>query len=310
MNILKELKKAWKNAAGAKEEKPTDGSLDKLKEEIEGGAKSEAERPVLPESAKYEKAEYTPKTDEQLETAAKNTLAEYERAALAAIASQSEAEKDKLEKSRGKADADAERKFAEIENAYGDAKRNLDGDVLKRGLAHSSIAVARSADLQQSKADTLLAAKNDYDALINEIADALLSLDGKKQTATDELMKELANKTAAKVEELRAKDEAAMLDTLKYNNSLEEKSAKEERDRLELEQRLYGEMLDNEKKRQELDGSKSSQESVYAGNYNKMDELLSKMNRSDAARLIKDDPFFRANLSEYLYYKLYTKYAG
>ncbi len=310
MNILKELKKAWKNATGAKEEKPTDGSLDKLKEEIEGGAKSEVERPVLPESAKYEKAEYVPKTDEQLETAAKNTLAEYERAALAAIASQSEAEKEKLEKSRGKADADAERKFAEIENAYGEAKRNLDGDVLKRGLARSSIAVARSADLEQGKADTLLAAKNDYDALINEIADALLSLDGKKQTATDELMKELANKTAAKVEELRAKDEAAMLDTLKYNNSLEEKSAKEERDRLELEQRLYGEMLDNEKKRQELDGSKSSQESVYAGNYNKMDELLSKMNRSDAARLIKDDPFFRANLSEYLYYKLYTKYAG
>ena len=95
MNILKELKKAWKNATGAKEEKPTDGSLDKLKEEIEGGAKSEVERPVLPESAKYEKAEYVPKTDEQLETAAKNTLAEYERAALAAIASQSEAEKEK-----------------------------------------------------------------------------------------------------------------------------------------------------------------------------------------------------------------------
>ena len=49
---------------------------------------------------------------------------------------------------------------------------------------------------------------------------------------------------------------------------------------------------------------------MYASNYNKMDGLLGQMNRSDAARILKDDPFFRANLSDYLYYKLYTKYAG
>ncbi len=48
---------------------------------------------------------------------------------------------------------------------------------------------------------------------------------------------------------------------------------------------------------------------MYASNYNKMDEFLASLNRSDAAKILKDDPFFRANLTEYLYYKLYDKYA-
>ncbi len=115
---------------------------------------------------------------------------------------------------------------------------------------------------------------------------------------------------AAKLEELKDKEREIALDALKYNNSIEEKTAKDKADRLKLEQTLYGQALDNAAKEKELSGSESATANMYASNYNKMDGLLGQMNRSDAARILKDDPFFRANLSDYLYYKLYTKYAG
>ncbi len=275
MNILKELKKAWDNAVLTKSEKQAASadSLEQLKREIESASGTSVEKPVLPDAPTYEKIDYTAKTDEQLEQNAANAYKEYERKALENIEQSINAEREDLNKNKTDAQNAKDAKLEKIDELYDTAKKSLNDDVLKRGLARSSIAVAQSAGLEKSRADGKTEAENAF-------------------------------------EKLKDKEREIALDALKYNNSIEEKTAKDKADRLKLEQTLYGQALDNAAKEKELSGSESATANMYASNYNKMDGLLGQMNRSDAARILKDDPFFRANLSDYLYYKLYTKYAG
>ncbi len=312
MDILKELKKAWDNAVLTKSEKQAASadSLEQLKREIESASGTSVEKPVLPDAPTYEKIDYTAKTDEQLEQNAANAYKEYERKALENIEQSINAEREDLNKNKTDAQNAKDAKLEKIDELYDTAKKSLNDDVLKRGLARSSIAVAQSAGLEKSRADGKTEAENAFEKTAEEIARRILGLDEKKRGETAKLDKELADKVAAKLEELKDKEREIALDALKYNNSIEEKTAKDKADRLKLEQTLYGQALDNAAKEKELSGSESATANMYASNYNKMDGLLGQMNRSDAARILKDDPFFRANLSDYLYYKLYTKYAG
>lgn len=130
-----------------------------------------------------------------------------------------------------------------------------------------------------------------------------------------DLKADMESRIADKTEQLKAAAEKSDREALKYNNSLTESEAKREADRLKAEEELYAKALANEKAARELEktlgesGSKTAAANMYASNYNKMDEFLASLNRSDAAKILKDDPFFRANLTEYLYYKLYDKYA-
>lgn len=312
MNILKELQKAWDNAVLTKSEKEAASkeSLDKLKQEIESASKAVVEKPKLPDAPTYEKIEYTAKTDEQIENAAKQAYKEYENKALENIAESIEAEREKLNESGKNAAQVKDERLKEIDELYKTAVKSLNADVLKRGLARSSIAVAQSANLEKSRADGKSGVQTEYERAAEEIARRIIGLDEKKLNDTAKLDKELAAKVAAKIEELKEKDREQAQAALKYNNTIEEKAAKDKADRLKLEQQLYGQALDNAEKENKLSQNGTATANLYASNYNKMDGLLGQMNRSDAARLIKDDPFFRANLTDYLYYKLYTKYAG
>lgn len=312
MNIKKELQKAWDNAITTEEEKQaaSEQSLEELKKEIEKGGGAYPERVELPDAPTYEKMEREKVSDEELQRRAEQSLKGYESQALKTIEEKTEAKRAELEGKKESAEKEHREKLEQIDEVYGEAKRSLDEDVLKRGLARSSIAVARSADLESGRADAATSARGEYEAAIGQLTELLGSLNESKASAIGDLKAELAGKIADKVESLREKARQADIEALKYNNSLAEKEAKQQTDRLKDAESLYSDALSNALKEQQLGSGATARENRLASNYNKMDGLLSKMNRSDAAKLIKDDPFFRANLSEYLYYKLYDKYCN
>ena len=153
MNILKELKKAWDNAVLTKSEKQAASadSLEQLKREIESASGTSVEKPVLPDAPTYEKIDYTAKTDEQLEQNAANAYKEYERKALENIEQSINAEREDLNKNKTDAQNAKDAKLEKIDELYDTAKKSLNDDVLKRGLARSSIAVAQSAGLERAE---------------------------------------------------------------------------------------------------------------------------------------------------------------
>ena len=179
MNILKELKKAWDNAVLTKSEKQAASadSLEQLKREIESASGTSVEKPVLPDAPTYEKIDYTAKTDEQLEQNAANAYKEYERKALENIEQSINAEREDLNKNKTDAQNAKDAKLEKIDELYDTAKKSLNDDVLKRGLARSSIAVAQSAGLEKSRADGKTEAENAFEKTAEEIARRILGLD-------------------------------------------------------------------------------------------------------------------------------------
>lgn len=311
MNVLNELKKAWDNAFTSKEEKKASSSgLDALKDEILGG-KTDAlpDKPVLPDAPQYEKMDKDLTSDETIAAKAESAFKEYENQTLKGIEEEMKAQREKLGADKENAQKTNRETQLGIDETYDGARRNTENDALKRGLARSSIAINRVADVEKARADKQAQTQQAYADMLSTLDGELSDLDVKRQRAINDFNISLAVKIQEKMDELKQKRETANREALQYNNSIAEKQAKAAADKQKTESELYTEALKQKQYEDELLSGKSNTNAVYQSNYEKMDATLSQMNRSDAAKLLKEDMFFRDNLSDYLYYRLYDKYA-
>ena len=323
MNILNELKKAWNNAFESEDEKKAKEksaeTLESLKSEIlkaQEEQKSDLpERIELPKAPELERMERVETDEETLREQANAVLKGYEAEKLRGIDVKAAKEKEKLEgESKARTEA-KESSLEKIDAAYSQAKKNVENDALKRGIARSSIALAASAALEGERAGSLDRTESEYSAAMLELGRLMDEIETGRISSISDLKADMESRIAEKTAELKAAAEKSDREALKYNNTLSESEAKREADRLKAQEELYAKALANAKAARELEktsgsvGSDTKTANMYASNYNKMDAFLSTLNRSDAAEILRGDPFFRANLTEYLYYKLYDKYA-
>lgn len=311
MNILKELKKAWDNAFTTRQEKNAGGQgLEELKKEIEeAGLNALPDKAELPDLPEYEFMEKDKTSDTELADKASSALKGYENQTLKGIEESVKTAAEKLERDKKTAAESKEKTINEIQGSYDRARAETENDALKRGLARSSIAINRVADVESGRAKAVTDTEAGYAAALQQLDGEINGLAVKRQEAINDFNITLAVKLQEKIDELKKQRDDTNKEALKYNNSLEEKRAKEEADKLKTESDLYSQALTQKQKENELKNSGAVSDSAYRSNYEKMDALLSSMNRSDAAKLLKEDTFFRDNLSDYLYYKLYSAYA-
>lgn len=311
MNILQELKKAWGNAFTTRQEKNAGGQgLEELKKEIEeAGLNALPDKAELPDLPEYEFMEKDKTSDTELADKASSALKGYENQTLKGIEESVKTAAEKLERDKKTAAEAKEKTINEIQGSYDRARAETENDALKRGLARSSIAVNRVADVESGRAKAVTDTEAGYAAALQQLDGEINGLAVKRQEAINDFNITLAVKLQEKIDELKKQRDDTNKEALKYNNSLEEKRAKEEADKLKTESDLYSQALTQKQKENELKNSGAVSDSAYRSNYEKMDALLSSMNRSDAAKLLKEDTFFRDNLSDYLYYKLYSAYA-
>lgn len=323
MNILKELKKVWNNAFKSGDEKQAKENLpetlESLKSEILGAQeeqKSELpKRTELPKAPEGERMERVETDEEALRAKAGESLKGYEAEKLRGIDEKAAKEREKLESESAAREKDKEDRLKDIDAAYSQAKKNVENDALKRGIARSSIALASSAALEGERASGRAETEREYSAAMLELGRLIDEIETGRISSISDLKADVESRIAEKTEQLKAAAEKSDREALKYNNSLAESEAKREAERLKAEEELYAKTLANEEKARELEKASTSKSSdlktanMYASNYNKMDAFLSSLSHSDAAEVLKSDPFFRANLTEYLYYKLYDKYA-
>lgn len=311
MNIYTELKKAWDNAVlSADEKRAATSELDKLKEEINSGTQSALpQKPVLDVPPKYELMEKDRTDDAQLAAKAADSLKSYEQSFYSGIDKETEAMREKLNADKTAAQSSREQTLKEVDTGYDKAKQNTENDVLKRGLARSSIAVNNVSQVEQNRAEAHNAVQTKFAETIAALDSELSGLEVKRQQAVNDFNISLAVKLQDKIDELKKTRDDANKEALKYNNSIAEKEANDKIDKAKTESDLYTEALTQRQKEDAILSSDKATAAVYNSNYNKMDSLLSQMNRSDAAKLLKEDSFFRDNLTDYQYYSLYEKYA-
>ncbi|MDE7395746.1 MAG: hypothetical protein K2M95_06485 [Clostridiales bacterium] len=273
--------------------------------EIIGSIKSDAlpEKPELPDAPTYERLEKDERTDDELTKSAEDELAAYKAQGEKGIDKQIAAEEEGYRADMDAAQKNHDEAAESTRRTYESAKKNTDNDMLKRGLARSSIAANKKAALEQNEAEAtakLASALNEKLQALNERIDALAA---KREEALNDFNLTYAAKLTERINELKKERDEKTEEAIKYNNSLTEKEHNAEVDKAMKESDLYGEALDQKKKEKEL-GSDADYKKIYDAVVSE----LRKINLNDARDIVLNNPDIRENVGNYYFYLLYDEF--
>lgn len=255
----------------------------------------------LPDPIHYERLEYDAPTDEEIAGNAAASLEDYRQSGIEEIENDSSNRlKDKENEKAATASA-AEEAAVEAASRYDEAIGDFENDVLKRGLARSSIAANKSEQLQSGKAQALTDIRASAEAELARIDGEIAALGSDREKALADFDIAYAAKLTEKIADLTAERDEKQAEVLKYNNTLEEK---EREDQFEL-LKLYGDMSE-----QEGSVPEDKLAEYYEAKYNAIRGYLAGLDAEEAAREIKNNPLLRNSVSDYFYYRLYNEFAG
>lgn len=198
--------------------------------EITGGG-SRGRVPADPEPVErktYERVEYTPATDEEINDAAKADLREYEKSGRDGIDNEIAAIVKSYSDKRSKAGESYEQTMKNIDSAYKRAVEAAEADAIKRGLARSSIAALTVSGIEGDRAEKETAASDERTRTENEIDAAIGELEAKRQKALSDFNLTYLAKLTTQIEKKKEEREKAKLETAKYNNSLSKQENSDE----------------------------------------------------------------------------------
>ena len=294
-----------------KSEKKKQAEYNAAREELEKYVKENSdpavpERPSLPSAPSYERMEYDNTSDDELKKRAEDELADYLNRGTSSVESEMEALKNKYDADKATAQKSAEAKQTAVEEAYNKAKEQTDNDVLKRGLARSSIAALRQSELSEEAAKQNSAIAAALSDTLSSIDSEIENLNVKKQKALNDFNISYASKLATRINELMSERDKKVTEALKYNNSLTEKEYDDEIARKKAESDLYTEALAQRKSENALRSESTAGD--YGNTYARMREALGILDSAAAREAFIHDPIYRDNLNDYYYYKLYDEF--
>ncbi len=283
---------------------------DKLADEIKKleTVVTDVKKPTLP-SVKLDEIEYDAPTDAELEHKAVGGLADYKTQGEAAIRKENAESGAALESKREAAISGLDGDLSALDGEYAAAARNIDNDVLKRGLARSSIAATQKGALEADRAKSAAALRESYGKRISELDSEISSLGSKLQTALDNFNVSYAVKLNEAIAGLKTERENKIAEAAKYNNEIRAKQAALDAERLKTESDLYSAALKQQDAATDLDIlSKDKREVIYREVYKKMDDYLASLSKEQARIEIRNHTLYRDHLSDVYFYKLYDKY--
>lgn len=284
------------------------GKLEEEIKKLESAAGGTVEKPELP-SVKLDYITYDPPTDDQLKQNASDSLQSYKDGQISAIKNNSAAEAEMLAGKKDEYSAKFDAEKSQLEELYDAAARRIDNDVIKRGLARSTVATSSKGDLESEYLKKSADLNRDYGKQLADIDAQISQIDGKLKAALDDFNISYAVKLNEKLAELREERNKKTYEAVKYNNEIKAKQAQLDASKAKTESDLYSAALDRIKKENSLDGlSQSDRNDLYRSVYAQMDAYLSSLDETTARLEIRNHDLFRTHLSDYYYYKLYDKY--
>ncbi|WP_438847975.1 hypothetical protein [Anaerocaecibacter muris] len=283
----------------------------KLEEEIkrlESSAFGSVGKPTLSQTELNE-IEYTPPTDEYLAVEAENSLANDRADQIQAIRDRSENEVKQNTAVRDAYISDRDGERATLAENYEAAVRAVDNDAIKRGLARSSVAAVGRSELEREYLKRNADVEKSYGKKIAELDGEIAAADGKLRAALDDFNLSYATRLNQKIAELKAERDQKIERVTSFNNSVREKQAKLDADKLKTESDLYSAAIEQKKKANSADGlSASERDKLFKSVYDSMDKYLASLDKQEAKLEIRNHTLYRQHLSNYYYTKLYDKY--
>lgn len=283
----------------------------KLEEEIkrlESSAFGSVGKPTLSQTELNE-IEYTTPTDEYLAVEAENSLANDRADQIQAIRDRSENEVKQNTAVRDAYISDRDGERATLAENYEAAVRAVDNDAIKRGLARSSVAAVGRSELESEYLKRNADVEKSYGKKIAELDGEIAAADGKLRAALDDFNLSYATRLNQKIAELKAERDQKIERVTSFNNSVREKQAKLDADKLKTESDLFSAAIEQKKKANSADGlSASERDKLFKSVYDSMDKYLASLDKQEAKLEIRNHTLYRQHLSNYYYTKLYDKY--
>lgn len=290
----------------------TDHSDKRLKLEEEIAALESAavgvKKPTLP-SVKLDELQYAPPSDAELYESATRELAGYKSDGERAVRENSAADARELNEKREAYAAALKSGVSALDADYDAAAGRIDADVIKRGLARSSIAVNAKSGLESERMQRAAEVRDEYGKRIAELDDKISSVGAKLTAALNDFNLSYAAKLNETLSALKAEREEKTQAVLKYNNDVKAKQAGLDAQKAKTESELYSAAIAQHKAESDVSSLPAAErERVYASVYNKLDEYLSGLSEEQARIELRNYPMYRSHLNDYYYYKLYDKY--
>ncbi len=241
---LAELEKEYINSL-PKEEEP---DLDKL----------------FPVNSGLKEIEYTRESDEDIaaraekentynKTAEQNKLADSYESKLAALSGSKQQAGDNLKES-----------YKQLQELYDELRKRSENDVLKRGLARSSIAVTQLSDLDTARMQSAGELRKSYNATMNDIDVRIGELEADRENALNELDLKYAAELDSRISELKSKRDKTVKEYEEYNAKVRKQNEQYEKQR-ETDIADYLEKAEKKKKEEQEALAKHESQYGYSG---------------------------------------------
>ena len=309
MDLVEYIQEMWKRLTGKNEPIDYNETYNKIND-----IKDSVELPEKPDLSlgvkEYERIDYKPPTDEELENTAKQSLAEYANLSKASIENEIASLISKYETDKTNNEASYTRTLNALKSAYEQAKEEVNNDALKRGLARSSIAGNSVASIESEHANSKATAINEFEKKNAEIDAQISGLETKRQKAMDDFNISYTAKLTEEINKLKSERADNEQEAIKYNNSLAEKENKEKVDRAKAESDIYTERLAQLDKEREIKSNPTEveQDKIYQQIYEVLRDKLLSMSALDAKEEIANNDIYSKYLSSAYYYKLYNEF--
>lgn len=285
-------------------------SRDELEKEIGRleTASYTAVKTSLPQ-VKLQEKQYAAPDDDTLKSNAESELAEYRADGENSLRQKSEAQKAELESKRDAYLNSKNDSEAELEQKYISSARAIDNDVIKRGLARSSVATVERGALEREYLGKSADIVKEYQSSIAKLESDIAATDKKLQEALSDFNLSYAAKLTQRINELKKEREQKMQDVVEYNNEIKVKQAALDSNKAKTESDLYTAALKQEQTENSLDGIPAERrDEIYKAVFEKMDAFLGSMDPAQALVEIRNHSMYRQHLSNYYYNRLYDKY--
>lgn len=258
----------------------------------------------------YDRVEYTPASDEEIEKAAKAELYDYDKSGREGIDNEIAALVKSYSDKREKAGESYDQTMKNIDAAYKRAVEAAEADAIRRGLARSSIAALTVSGLEGDRAEKETAASDLKTRAEAEIDAAIGELEAKKQKALADFNLSYLAKLTTQIEKKKEEREKAKLEAAKYNNSLSKQENSDEIAARRLENELRDSALKRKEKENELIDKPSETQKNYESEmiYVILREKLLTMDKITARNEVNNNPLFGRYLNQSDYYKLYEEF--
>lgn len=247
-----------------------------------------------PESLNLEKISVPNKSKEEISKQAKNSISEKYENSKANSNKSFENKIDEILKNNQHLISKNEDNKKEINEYYDSSKKETENQMLKRGLARSSIVIGELAKIEGSRANDLSKLLNSFQESLNNNEKQIQEYNSQKQQAIEEFDIKKALELENKISSLTEEYEKAKKDAITFNNNVEKLEAEYKKD---LEKQKLEKQKETLKLKQTY-GDDYYKEEMHQKQYEFLESYLDSLDPDYALNLLLTNKDFKIMLQD------------